>query len=96
MNLVHDITHNREWVAEANCKNMDTNLFFPKDGENYSAFVREVCFSCPVIEECTWYANETSAVYGLFGGMTPHEREAWRRNNKVILGKTKAEWENGR
>jgi WhiB family transcriptional regulator, redox-sensing transcriptional regulator len=75
-----------EWKQSANCLNMDTSLFFPELGGNVPPFVREVCNSCDVIEECLWYANETGSVQGVFGGMSPQERVAWRRKNNVELG----------
>lgn len=85
-----------DWMPEANCRNMDTKLFFPKLGGNISEFARDVCMSCPVIEECAWYANETSADHGVFGGMTPNQRRLWRRKNKVDMGQTRKDWENNR
>lgn len=85
-----------DWMPMANCRNMDTDLFFPKLGGNMDGFVREVCLECPVIEECTWYANETKADHGMFGGMTPDERMRWRKKNKVALGQSRNDWENNR
>jgi hypothetical protein len=78
------------WQDEANCKNMDTNLFFPELGGNYLPFVREVCGDCKVVEECLWYANELNADYGFFGGMSPEERRSWRKVNGVQLGDRRA------
>ena len=82
-----------DWMDEANCKNMDTNLFFPNLGQNYDPFIEEVCMECSVIEECAWYANETSADFGMFGGMSPNDRHKWRKKNDITLGQTRAEWE---
>ena len=79
------------WQEHANCKDMDLNLFFPEQkGGQYSSFIREVCEQCPVIQECLWFANETSADYGFFGGMSPEERRVWRRTNRVQLGDRRA------
>ena len=78
------------WQDDANCKNMDVNLFFPEYGGNYLPFVKEVCSSCSVIEECLWYANEMKSDEGFFGGMTPEQRRAWRRKNNVQLGDRRA------
>lgn len=93
MSLIKELKSAGDWILDANCKNMDTNLFFPEVNKHYDDFIREVCFTCPVIDECAWYANETSAVYGMFGGMTPTEREQWRKKNKVILGDSRNDWE---
>jgi WhiB family redox-sensing transcriptional regulator len=86
----------KEWLEEANCRGMDTDLFFPEAGQNISPFVKEVCESCPVWEECLWYANESSSDMGIFAGMTYKTRMAWRTKNNVTLGMSKAEWENGK
>jgi WhiB family transcriptional regulator, redox-sensing transcriptional regulator len=84
------------WMHKANCKDMDTKLFFPEDGHNLDPFVVEVCNSCSVIEECLWYANETHADYGVFGGLSRNKRVMWRKKNKVELGMSMQDWENRR
>jgi WhiB family redox-sensing transcriptional regulator len=83
----------KHWVDEANCRDMDTNLFFPEDGMVVSKFVKELCGTCPVMEDCLWYANESSTDHGVFAGMSVKRRRDWRRKNKVILGMSKQEWE---
>ena len=93
MNLIQDIQNLSAWTEKSNCKNMDTDLFFPELGNNYDPFVKDVCMSCEVIDECAWYANETSAIYGMFGGMSPNQREVWRKKNKAILGESRSQWE---
>lgn len=79
-----------EWKKKANCSNMDTALFFPELGGNVPPFVREVCESCEVQDDCLWYANETYSDHGVFGGLTPMERRAWRKKNNVEFGQRKA------
>lgn len=83
-------------MDQANCKNMDTNLFFMEDGARIDPFVKEVCTECPVSEQCLWYANETSVVDGVFAGMARNGRQAWRRENKITIGQSKKEWEASR
>jgi WhiB family redox-sensing transcriptional regulator len=90
---LRDFSRNTGWMSEANCKDMDVDIFFPKLGATFPKFVREVCLECPVIEECAWYANESSSVHGMFGGMSPGEREQWRKDNNVELGMSRADWE---
>jgi WhiB family transcriptional regulator, redox-sensing transcriptional regulator len=82
----------KSWMKDANCRNMDTNMFFPEKGDNLSDFAREVCDSCIVQKECFWYANETYSTEGLLGGMTPRNRQRWRSKNKVELGMSEKEW----
>jgi WhiB family redox-sensing transcriptional regulator len=78
------------WKNNANCKNMDTSMFFPELGGNITAFVKEVCALCTVIEDCLWYANETRSTDGVFGGMSSNDREMWRRQNRITLGESRA------
>lgn len=80
------------WMSDANCRKMDVNLFFPARGATLSPFVKEVCSSCDVAEQCLWYANESIATNGVFGGMSPNQREKWRYRNKVRLGMSKQQW----
>jgi len=91
---LREFARNTGWMSEANCKDMDIELFFPTDGANMDPFVREVCFECPVIEDCAWYANESGSVDGFFAGMTPKERQAWRKKNNVMIGMSREDWEN--
>jgi WhiB family transcriptional regulator, redox-sensing transcriptional regulator len=94
--LVSAIVGASEWMDKANCKNMDTNLFFPSNGQNITHFVAEVCNQCPVIEECLWYANETHADVGVFGGMSGNQRKSWRKRNRVELGMSMSDWQKRR
>jgi len=58
----------------AACRGMDTNEFFPMDGD-YSR-VLPVCGGCPVREECLDIAtNQELDLYGMFGGLTPKQRK---------------------
>lgn len=86
-----------DWMDQANCRDMDVNLFFPQvTGGNYDPFAREVCASCPVQEECLWYANETSADVGMFGGLSPEQRRLWRKKKGITIGQLRSEWERPR
>lgn len=95
-NVFNAVIAAKEWMDDANCKNMDTNIFFPTNGQNLDLFVVEVCGSCNVAEECLWYANETHAGFGVFGGLSHKARERWRRKNKIRLGMSKSDWESQR
>jgi predicted RecB family nuclease len=77
------------WMVNAECRDMDTNAFFAEDHKPYPKEVVEACARCKVIEDCLWYANESSSAYGYFAGMTPMQRRQWRKKNRVQLGETK-------
>jgi WhiB family redox-sensing transcriptional regulator len=84
----------KNWMKDANCKNMEIDLFFVENGANIPRFTKEVCDACPVLDECAWFANETSADHGIFAGMSPRVRRQWRRKNNVMLGMSKQDYEN--
>lgn len=92
MSLLEILSSSQPWMERANCKNMDTNIFFPEKGDVLSDFAYEVCNTCEVQKECFWYANETHSTDGLFGGMTPRKRQRWRSKNKVELGMSEQQW----
>lgn len=78
----------REWTDRAACKGMDTNLFFEgnKSGgvTQWSAEVRNACYTCPVQVECLDWAlvNENR---GFWGGMTPVDRRRARKEAGISL-----------
>jgi hypothetical protein len=66
------------WWEIAECKGMDTEVFFPKHNEY--AKPRAVCKDCKVQQECllsTLYRDNDN--YGMFGGLTPAERWELRK-----------------
>lgn len=72
-----------EWVELAACKNMDTELFFPRSGGNGYRLAREACFRCSVRAECledvlafeaTLTAGWSNLRHGMAGGKTPDDR----------------------
>lgn len=67
------------WVLDASCRGLHTDLWFPPvDHENPQLYYQvgaTVCASCPVWRECIKAgAKET---YGMWGGLTPAERSAY-------------------
>ena len=66
------------WYKRANCRDMDTNLFFPEDGHNITQFTREVCQLCDVRMECLNYALRNNIEYGVWGGTSPNQRRGMR------------------
>lgn len=69
-----------EWQFNGACRTADPLLFFHPDGERGGARRRreqrakQVCASCPVINECREYALNTAEAYGVWGGLTEEER----------------------
>ena len=75
------------WTTDAACKGCDPGLFYATrtDGgrrTDDSLIVQAiaVCDGCQVRTECLDHALTTNEKYGVWGGTTPHERRALRRN----------------
>lgn len=78
---------NREWVAEASCKGMDTDLFFlDQFGQAANTerlkIVRPLCKECPVRQQCLDYAVDNAIDIGIWGGLTGRERRRYRRDRR--------------
>lgn len=48
------------------------------------AYLRRVCLSCPVVQECREYAI-SHELYGFWGGMTAMERQSERQMRGIKL-----------
>jgi len=73
------------WRLWAACRKTGGELFFSPDGERGSTKRRReraakaVCAICPVREDCAAYAIGNHERYGVWGGLSEHERELiWR------------------
>ena len=75
------------WAEQALCRQVDTgDMFFPsKGGSTRSA--KTVCRACPVRDECLQHALDFGITDGVFGGMSPTEREALgiKRKARTVL-----------
>lgn len=71
-----------EWQLHGSCRGMDSRFFFHPDGERgparaqREAQAKEVCRTCPVLEQCRRHALAVREPYGVWGGMSEREREA--------------------
>ncbi|UPK77126.1 WhiB family transcriptional regulator [Nocardioidaceae bacterium SCSIO 66511] len=66
---LHDLT---EWVARAQCANVDVGDLFVS-GANQSK-ATNVCRSCPVASQCLTEALQNDIEWGIWGGTTEPER----------------------
>lgn len=73
-----------EWRNKAACADADIDLFFPVSNQNnaYDAG-RQYCARCPVRTECLDYALRSGSWHGLYGGMTPNQRQAEARRTGI-------------
>lgn len=73
---------NAAWFADALCREVGVDLFFPGKGGGALA-AKAVCARCPVRRPCLEYALDVESgdlgadntwSYGVYGGTTPNER----------------------
>jgi WhiB family redox-sensing transcriptional regulator len=68
-----------DWRAEAACQEVDPELFFPVSvtgpGRIQVREAKNVCATCPVIQDCLkWALESTPMPFGIWGGTTEEER----------------------
>ena len=69
------------WKADAACRDLETDLFFPASDEDAGPAL-EVCASCPVREACLAFALATRQDDGIWGGTTEADRKRIRRRTR--------------
>ena len=75
--------NNTNWREQAACLGKPTDYFFPENEAtdkktDHYLYGRVICRHCPVKADCLDYAmrceQDERWRYGLWGGLTPHER----------------------
>ena len=70
-----------EWQLDGACGAQDTELFFHPEGERgpsrsgRDAAAKAVCATCPVLVQCRAHALAAREPYGIWGGLSEHDRE---------------------
>ena len=62
-----------EWMADANCRDTNPEVFFPSDGLGVKE-AQKICSVCEVALECLEYALENHIDHGVWGGKSERER----------------------
>lgn len=74
-------------MVHAACRGLDPELFMPERGDAIKIrTAKNLCNNCPVIEQCRDYGLELAQrydTYGIFGGLTRHERDKLLRNHRT-------------
>lgn len=73
MRALCDSVPNPPWFERAICTDMDPEVFFPCPSESPQP-AKEICRTCPVMNECGAWALEEGIPYGVWGGMSARER----------------------
>ena len=75
-------------LSQARCREVGTEFFFTEEDNERDISVyalgKTICSGCLVRRECLEWAVKHEA-HGLWGGMTPRERMAIRRERNINL-----------
>ena len=80
-----------EWQMHGACRGMDSGFFFHPEGERGPAKThreqraKQVCRSCPVLEQCRRHALTVHEPYGVWGGLSEAERDILIRDQERTL-----------
>ncbi len=72
-----------DWQLDSACRGLDSDLFYHPDGERGQArerrvqIAKSICATCPVIMQCREAALKAREPYGVWGGMSEDDREAY-------------------
>ena len=79
-----------EWQFAGHCRQVSPEVFFHPEGERGSkrrtraTAAKEVCVSCPVLQQCRTHALTVREPYGVWGGLTEDERESYYTRERHI------------
>lgn len=66
----------QSWAEDGLCRQVDPWIFFPeKAGLGTANQAKSVCRRCEVRVQCLEYALETHEAFGVWGGLSPQQRE---------------------
>lgn len=71
------------WVDYAVCGELGAAPMFPNAEDTYGINAAKAnCMRCEVVFQCLGQAMDNNERFGIWGGMTPEEREDFRRTAK--------------
>ncbi|WP_308116944.1 WhiB family transcriptional regulator [Pseudonocardia sp. WMMC193] len=79
-----------EWQKHAACRGMDSTLFFHPEAERGPSRTareqraKQICAACPVLETCRRHALSAEEPYGVWGGLSEHERLSLTRPHRRV------------
>lgn len=72
-----------DWYVDALCAQVDPELYYPDTGGTVGP-AKRVCLRCPVRPKCLDYAFDNDEPWGVWGGMSAHERHQVRMGRKPM------------
>lgn len=83
MSTVHLDVRPQPWADDALCTQVDPELFFPETAIGNRA-AKRICAKCDAITECLEFALRNNEKYGIFGGLTEHERRRVKKARRAV------------
>lgn len=81
------LSYRPAWTERALCAQIGGDLWFAEKGDWYAVVnAKLTCFRCPVRRECLLFALENNERVGVWGGLSPKQRDELRK-------RPRAEWE---
>lgn len=75
-------------LSEALCREVGTEFFYTSEDNQTDtsiySFARKICAGCRVREACLEWGVKHEE-HGMWGGLTPRERQAIRKSRNIIL-----------
>ena len=83
----------------ASCSDHDPDLWFPQEKAGTKSWsrtpeamrAREICSTCPALQECLDYSLQYSGLYGIWAGLDWYERadiQKWSESIPVLMTST--------
>ncbi len=85
------VTEIYDWQMQGACRGMDSGFFFHPEGErgparaNRETRAKQVCRTCPVLDQCRRHALTVHEPYGVWGGLSESERDDMIRQRERTL-----------
>lgn len=81
-----------DWQHLALCAETDPDAFFPEEGGS-QRIPKEICNSCPVRLQCLEHAIRNNETHGVWGGLSPRDRQKIRKQRLgfAVVRKTNKE-----
>lgn len=75
------------------CRDTDPDLWFIEHAEPGYTYkiAAQLCATCPVQNMCATYAIKAGEEYGIWGGLTPRQRQKMRSANQKLRGRPTTE-----
>ena len=78
--LLETLSGAAHWTASALCAQADPEVWFPERGQSPHP-AKAICSQCPVRSECLTEALANGERFGVWGGLTEHERRDFLRTS---------------